>query len=127
MARLLGVNGPETLRIGGSIAFEVTGAGGGMWVVNLSVPGGLWTCGEAEALARASTRVRVTARSFALVLTDPDAFERAELRDAIAVSGDLARWRELLARLRAAGPLVAAGPLSARRRGGTRGRGTRRH
>jgi hypothetical protein len=91
LSRLIARIGPLSSTIGGTIRFNVAGAGGGSWMVSLDAAGGAWSSDDARP---ADTTLFVTADAFhAVLLNEPLAgyMNRGEL----ILLGD----REKLARL----------------------------
>jgi hypothetical protein len=89
--------GAATSIIGGSIAVEVSGEGGGRWRLDLDVPGG--AC-RAEDMAPASTTLIATPEALVAFFLDPRLTPGMREAGLISVSGDTERLKRLATMLR---------------------------
>jgi hypothetical protein len=88
--------GAATRMVGGSIAFDVSGPGGGRWRLDLDVAGG--ACREGDETP-AGTTLHATPAAMVAFFLAPQQIPKLCAEGALSVSGETARLRELAARL----------------------------
>ena len=89
--------GASTCMIGGSIAFEVAGAGGEVWRLDLDVPGG--ACRKDDQTP-AGTTVRATPAAMIALFLAPEQVTGLCASGALSVSGEVGRLHDLATKLR---------------------------